>query len=346
MAPNNFARRRYARITAGVVLAMLVCQNAASILLQHKVQSRPQGNSARYEPLSAVVLSEALKLFISLGGAAWAYNNTEDRSAVASGFLDYVRSGHDNAAIPAFLYTLSATSQSFGAYHLSILPYLMLSQVKLILTPIFSKTLLKQTLHPHQWLCLVIMAAGIVMVQVGSLPSSLSDVNSSDAGKDRAFGIVAMLVAGCCSAFAGVYMEAVLKSSERSFMVRNAQLAAYGCLCALGGFLWQSDFSTKGFFLGYTTLVWYFVLLQAMGGFLVSWAVRVSSTIAKNYAQSLGFLSASTIPLLSSPHALSFELYSGIATVLGGVFGSLWKTEMPVDSKVDSDERPKEGSIV
>lgn len=271
------------------------------------MQSRLQNNSARYEPLSAVVLSEALKLLISLGGCVWAYN-TEDRSATTSGFLDYVRSGHDNAAIPAFLYTLSATSQSFGAYHLSILPYLMLSQVKLILTPIFSKALLKQTLHPHQWLCLVIMAAGIVMVQVGSLPSSLSDVGSGDTGKDRAFGIVAMLVAGCCSAFAGVYMEAVLKSSERSFMVRNAQLAAYGCLCALGGFLWQSDFSTTGFFRGYTILVWDFVLLQAMGGFLVSWAVRVSSTIAKNYAQSLGFLSASTIPLLSSPHALSFEV--------------------------------------
>ncbi|KAK1659577.1 UDP-galactose transporter [Colletotrichum godetiae] len=315
--------------------------------LQHKVQGRPEDDSVRYEPLSAVFLSEALKLLISLGGAAWAFNNnTEDRAATTSGFLDYVRSGHDNAAIPAFLYTLSATSQSFGAYHLSILPYLMLSQVKLILTPIFSKALLTQTLHPHQWLCLVIMAAGIVLVQVGSLPSSFSDVAGGDAGKDRAFGIVTMLVAGCCSAFAGVYMEAVLKSSERSFMVRNAQLAAYGCLCALGGFLWQSDFSTKGFFRGYTMLVWDFVLLQAMGGFLVSWAVRVSSTIAKNYAQSLGFLSASTIPLLSSPRALSFELYCGIVMVLGGVFGSLWKTEIPVDSIDGSGERPKEGSIV
>ncbi|KAK1477437.1 UDP-galactose transporter [Colletotrichum cuscutae] len=98
MAPNNFARRRYARITAGVVLAM----------------SRPQDNSARYEPLSAVVLSEALKLFISLGGAAWAYNNTEDRSAVASGFLDYVRSGHDNTAIPAFLYCIKREVLTVG----------------------------------------------------------------------------------------------------------------------------------------------------------------------------------------------------------------------------------------
>ncbi|KAK1623148.1 nucleotide-sugar transporter-domain-containing protein [Colletotrichum phormii] len=263
MVQSNFARRRCARITAAIILAMLVCQNAASILLQHKVQSGPEDDSVRYEPLSAVVLSEALKLLISLGGAAWAFNNnTEDRAATTSGFLDYVRSGHDNAAIPAFLYTLSATSQSFEAYHLSILP----------------------------------------------------DVAAGDAGKDRAFGIVTMLVAGCCSAFADVYMEAVLKSSERSFMVRNAQLAAYGCLCALGGFLWQSDFSTKGFFRGYTMLVWDFVLLQAMGGFLVSWAVRVSSTIAKNYAQSLGFLSASTIPLLSSPRALSFEeVYSGLS---------------------------------
>ncbi|KAK6221657.1 UDP-galactose transporter [Colletotrichum tabaci] len=353
MAATTDVRRRCARTTAAVVLALLVCQNAASILLQHKLQTRPEDDAVRYEPLSAIILSESLKLFVSLAGAALVFlsHTAAGTSQSSSSFLAYVRGGHDNSAIPAFLYTLSATSQSLGAYHLDIIPYLMLSQVKLILTPIFSKALLKQTLKPHQWMCLVAMATGMVLVQVASAARSFhaDGPRVAQDGKDVLFGAVAMLVAGCCSAFAGVYMEAVLKASEHGFMVRNAQLAAYGCLCAIGGFLWHSDFRLEGFFRGYTALVWVLISLQATGGFLVSWAVRIASTIAKNYAQSLGFLAASTIPMLSSSYPLSSELYFGIALVLGGVFASLWKNEVQVSGAKDGDEsnrKPRNESIV
>lgn len=250
-------------------------------------------------------------MLISLAIAAHGFLKSSTESCAEPGpsnFLGHVLAGHDNSAVPAFLYTLSATSQSLGAYNLDILPYLMLSQVKLILTPVFSRVLLKQTLQPHQWLCLVVMTTGLVLVQVGSAARSFGAPRADDAGKDMAFGIVAMMVAAFCSAFAGVYMEAVLKTSENSFMVRNAQLAAYTCLCSLGGLMWQSDLGFKGCFRGYTVLVWALVLLQAIGGFLVSWAVCIASTIAKNYAQSLGFLAALTIPLVASPHTLSAEV--------------------------------------
>lgn len=263
----------------------------------------------QYEPLSAIVLSEGLKILISLAAAAHGFfNNTESSAEHSPDFLGHVLAGHENSAVPAFLYTLSATSQSLGAYNLDILQYLMLSQVKLILTPVFSKFFLKQNLQPHQWLCLVVLTTGMALVQVGSAARSFGAPRADDAGKDMIFGIIAMLVAGFCSAFAGVYMEAVLKTSENSFMVRNAQLAGYTWLCALGGLMWQSDLGLRGSFRGYTVLVWALVLLQAVGGFLVSWAVRIASTIAKNYAQSLGFLAALTIPLVLSPHKLSIEV--------------------------------------
>lgn len=321
----------------------------------------------QYEPLSAIVLSEALKMLISVAIAAHGFfNNTESTAAHSPSFLSHLLAGHDSSAVPAFLYTLSATSQSIGAYNLDILSYLMLSQVKLILTPVFSRAFLKQTLQPHQWVCLVVLTAGMVLVQVGSAARSFGAPRADDAGKDMIFGIIAMLVAGFCSAFAGVYMEAVLKTSENSFMVRNAQLAGYTCLCSLGGLMWQSDMLLKGSFRGYTILVWVLVLLQAAGGFLVSWAVRIASTIAKNYAQSLGFLAALTIPLVLSPHTIStevsgqiiasrshvltsFQLYCGVALVLGGVFGSLWKKNVPIDPVEQSeskDEKRKEISMV
>ncbi|KAI3399686.1 hypothetical protein diail_6035 [Diaporthe ilicicola] len=211
---------------------------------------------------------------------------------------------------PQVLYTLSASSQSLGAYNLDILPCLMLSQVKLILTPVFSRTLLKQFLQPHQWLCLFVMTTGMLIVQLGSEARSFGRSRADDAGKDMTFVIVSMLVVETCSVFAGVYMEAVLKSSEQnlSFMVRNTQLAAYTCLCALGGLMWQSDLDIEGCFRGYSISVWILVLLQATGGNLVSWAVRIASTIAKNYAQSLGFLAALAIPLVLSPHPMSIEV--------------------------------------
>lgn len=60
------------------------------------------------------------------------------------------------------------------------------------------------------------MAIGMVLVQAGSAARSFGARRAGDTGKDMLFGIVAMLVAGFCSAFAGVYMEAVLKTSEHS----------------------------------------------------------------------------------------------------------------------------------
>lgn len=45
----------------------------------------------------------------------------------------------------------------------------------------------------------------------------------------------------------------------------------------------------------------------------------------------------------------SFQLYCGIALVLGGVFGSLWKKEVPIDPAEQSegkDEKRKEVSMV
>lgn len=262
-------------------------------------------------------------------------------------FLGSIQSGHVNAALPAFLYTFSTTSQSLGAYHLDIMPYLMLSQVKLIFTPVFSQGLFKRSLQLHQWLFLMAMAGGMISVQMDSRSSHYSlRIREDDRDKNAFFGVAAMLVAGCCSAFASVYMEAILKAPEHGFIARNAQLAVYSLLCAIGGFLWQSGFDVASFFRGYTVLVWGSIILQATGGFLVSWVVCTSNSMSKNYAQSLGFLAALVIPLVSSPQLMtphvgasdweetrhdiltSLQLCYGAILVLLGVFGALWKTEM------------------
>lgn len=95
----------------------------------------------------------------------------------------------------------------------------------------------------------------MVLVQIGSTTCSFGTPRAHDACKDMVFRRIAMLVAGSCSTFAGVYIEAVRKTSEKSFMVCNAQPAAYTCLRALDGLVWQSDLLLHGFLRDYTVLV-------------------------------------------------------------------------------------------
>ncbi|KAH7307957.1 nucleotide-sugar transporter, partial [Stachybotrys elegans] len=204
------------------------------------------------------------------------------------------------------LYTAAAALQGVGAYHLDILPYLVLSQLKLVLTPVFGMLLLKLCFDRHQWACLLSMACGMILVQSGTITST--DHNQVKE-KNMAHGAIAMVIAGGCVAFSGVFMEMMLKTSPHH-LVHNAHLAAYSCVFALAGYLWRAGFQPGSFFQGYHGLVWLFVFLNALGGFLVAWCIRITSTIGKNYAQGFGFVLASTIPLLAQSRRNSTQVRS------------------------------------
>ncbi|KAJ8066485.1 hypothetical protein OCU04_005545 [Sclerotinia nivalis] len=304
---------------AGLVL--LILQNAASLILQHKLQSSSVDNDARYEPATVIILSEILKLAVSSICVGREVLHAPAPSTAPS-FFSTIKNGHYKASVPAVLYTVAMASQAVGAYRLDIFLYLVLSQIKIIIAPIFATIFLKQAFRPQQWLCLILMTVGMVLAQVGSVSPAIKSSAGSLNSHNMVVGVMAMVLAGCCVALAGVYMEMVLKAS-RSMMVRNAQLAWYSCACGILGLLCWSKIDLRVFFHGYRELVWVLVMLQAIGGFLVSWCVRLTSTVAKNYAQSFGFLIALTIPIFDLSHAVNYQLSCGVVFICAAVFGSI-----------------------
>ncbi|TDZ18813.1 UDP-N-acetylglucosamine transporter [Colletotrichum orbiculare MAFF 240422] len=319
---NSWRPWNQTQAQAGIALSLLMVQNASSLLLQHKLQHPSTPESPVYNPLTVVVLSELLKLVVSIVALLWTAPTDSDANVKEGSLRRLLQHGHLGSAIPAVMYTAAAASQAVGARNLSLLPYLMLSQVKLILTPVFGMLLLKQVLSRLQWVYLFVMTAGIMLVQLGSTAEAFAAADVKQ-NQRLAVGIVSMAVAGFCVAFSGVYMEACFKSNG-SFLARNAQLAGYSLVFALLGILVQSGVNLESFFAGYNWLVGVLVVLQAVGGFVVSWCVRITSTVAKNYAQGLGFLAASMIPLLSVSGDMKQSFYFGALCVLWGVFGSMW----------------------
>ncbi|KAF3810987.1 CMP-sialic acid transporter [Colletotrichum gloeosporioides] len=278
----------------------------------HKVQQPSLDDRDRYEPLTAVILSETLKLIVCVVVLGFGGTPQLEKVNRIQLVADDLRDGHLKAAAPAILYTIAAVLQSLGARNLDGMSFVVLSQLKLILTPVFSVVILRQSLTMLQWLCLFTIAAGIVLVQTTASSTMTLDLRYS---QDIRLGAITMLISGTCVALAGVLMESIVKVPNK-FIVRNCQLAVYACLCASLSLLIRFATTTTGlsrndnthFFQGYHALVWVYVFLQAAGGFIVAWSVRTSSTVAKNHAQAVGFTIASIGPSLLPPRVVSLQV--------------------------------------
>lgn len=201
--------------------------------------------------------------------------------------------------------------------------------MKVFTTALFSVVLLDRKLSVVKWVSLVLLFIGVSMVTVD--PSSI--------GKDKKnnsfiTGVVAVAISCVSSGFAGVYFEKILKGSSASVWLRNVQLGLFGSIAAVIGMFAHSyqDVMDKGFFFGYTTLVWMVIIQQAVGGLIVAAVVRYADNILKGFATSISII----VSALSSVYLFGFTLtiLFGIGTVL--VVTSIYLYGLP-DKPSDKD---------
>ncbi|KAL4820378.1 nucleotide-sugar transporter-domain-containing protein [Aspergillus spinulosporus] len=276
-------------------LVLLALQNFSSVTeiskLQHYVQSRP-ANGERFNPLVGIVVVEILKLTICIVLLLYGISVGSVQDTVFTR-----RPIHWDAAWPALLYTLATVLQSAGAYNLDLVAYLALSQIKIILAPLFTTIVFKKQYPLRGWLYVFMMMLGIILCQT-SAPENLSRRDAAKPVESAALlrGTVSMFLAGICVALGSIFMERAIKRSG-SLLVCNIQLAGYSVLFALLYFTWMTRSGFASLFSGFNAAVIVYLGLQVLGGFLVAWCVQMSSTVSKNYAQGVGFALAISLPL-------------------------------------------------
>ena len=128
-------------------------------------------------------------------------------------------------------------------------------------------------------------------------------------------GFVAVAVAACTSGFAGVLFEMVLKGSSVSLWERNIQLAFFGLLFSVG-FLLVSAPPDAELFVGFNSLVWVIILLQALGGLLVAMVVSYMDNIVKAFATSFSIILSSVISIFLGDLHLPLMFYLGASIVI------------------------------
>ena len=269
-------------------LFVLVFQNTA-LVLTLRYSRIVQG--PRYLVSTAVTIAEGAKVLVCL--SVILYNN----GVIAT--LNILKTEWTlprlaKVSVPAILYTVQNNLLYIALSHLDAATYQVTYQLKILTTALFSVLMLKKSLSRVQWGSLVILMVAVALVQ---MPSTQKE--SSESSTSSTIGLAAILVACLTSGFAGVYTELLLKS-DNSLWVKNIQLALVStCVALFGVFMWDwSAIREKGFFQGYSTLVWIVILFQALGGLVVSMVMKYADNILKGFATSISIVLSSVVSYL------------------------------------------------
>ncbi|GET88878.1 cmp-sialic acid transporter, putative [Leishmania tarentolae] len=247
--------------------------------------------------------------------------------------------------VPAIVYAMQGLLLIYALKLLDPTLFQVLYQVRILFMAVMMRVVLDFRLSPIRWGALVTLMFGITLAQMGA-QKTRGDTAASKAGDtaqsrvERAVvahrmactwsmeGTLAALAGGFLSAFSGVFMEFVVKKRGNHFHLsaRNVHLAFFSAVYFFIVFLceiFQAEGATgvagsawkfrSTFFDGFTGLVWFLVMLQAIGGILVALVVRNCDNIVKSFSTAFSIVLSGT--------ASVFLLHTPLSgTFLGGSF--------------------------
>uniref|UniRef100_F1L884 UDP-N-acetylglucosamine transporter n=1 Tax=Ascaris suum TaxID=6253 RepID=F1L884_ASCSU len=283
-----------------VSLLVLIAQTTALVLILRYSRTQ-KTDGPRYLSSTAVVTAEVVKLFTCLLVIAMQHNwnfigfYTEIYNDVIAKSGDTLKVG-----VPALLYVVQNNLLFLALSKLDAATYQVTYQLKILTTAFFSVTMLNKKLNGIKWISLIMLTAGVALVQLPSdskNPKAKETTSFSIGDSDHLIGLLAVLTACFSSGFAGVYFEKILKGTTVSLWMRNLQLAFFSIFGGLF-MVWLYDsgkVSENGFFQGYNSVIWIVVLLQAYGGLVIALVVKYADNILKGFAVSLSIIISSFI---------------------------------------------------
>mmetsp|Transcript_2312 Transcript_2312/g.4836 ORF Transcript_2312/g.4836 Transcript_2312/m.4836 type:complete len:369 (-) Transcript_2312:326-1432(-) len=250
-------------------------------------------------------------------------------------------------AVPGLLYCAQNNLYFVGVSNLSVSLFQVLNQTKILTTAFFSVTILHKSLRVDQWVALLVLTVGVMMI-VGNGDSTTKG--------NIVIGLIALGSMSCTSGLAGVFLEMMLKNYSATLWERNFQMAVYGLFFGIIAVIVNdhSKVAERGFFSGFNAAVFGVISLQAGGGLVVAMVLKYADNIVKCFAVAISVVLGCVMsrqlynegPQLTDPN-----LWGGTVCVVGatmvyslgvkGLLGLVGKTaeEPPKPAAKEGTER-------
>jgi len=304
----------------------LVVQQSLLIILMRLSRIKKVHNL--YLPSTAVLLCEIIKLIVSIV-LYYTYKTNEDKknySITKSSLLrvsllsDIIKYPEDlwKISIPSLLYVIQNNLLYIASSNVPAEIFQILSQGKIATTALFSSIMLNKKLNKIQWLSILALSLGVGLVQNSLITSGRQVTSIAITSSNILIGSSSILGYVLISGFAGAYLEGIIKSRRNvSLWTRNIQLGISSIIFAIIACFKDYELILKyGFFQNYDPLVISVILLQAIGGIIISMVVKQTSSVIKGFATAgsviLSCLLSSLFIKDFSPFNIKFIIGTGI----------------------------------
>jgi solute carrier family 35 (UDP-sugar transporter), member A1/2/3 len=275
-------------ISATGILSLLVMivQNFGTYIVVQLTLDDERRTLIKYSKGTAVVTTEFLKLTAALC-AEYIINHRSFSLFIRHIFTEVFVKYRETCVliVPALLYALQNNMLYYANQNLDGITFQITYQLKIVTTALFSRWMLAKPLSIRQWVSLIILILGIIMVQ----PSKNGQPDNRV--KNHTMGLLVTVLSAISSGFAGVFTEKMIKRSDhpvskKSLWVQNCIIACYGIVFSYIALFLQDYFEPRvtSFFHGYTSLVCLNLAMQALGGVLVSLVMKYADNILKGFA--------------------------------------------------------------
>ncbi|XP_035501174.1 UDP-galactose translocator isoform X2 [Scophthalmus maximus] len=300
-----------------ISLAVLVVQNASLILSIRYVRTLP---GDRFFTTSAVVMAEVLKVLTCLLIILLQRKfNVKETVLFLVDSIVFQYKDTLKMSVPSLIYTLQNNLQYVAISNLPAASFQVTYQLKILTTALFSVLMLRKSLSRVQWVSLLLLFAGVAIVQVQQEGNKEA---SDSSNQNYMVGLVAVVISCLSSGFAGVYFEKILKGSSASVWVRNVQLGIFGTALGMLGLWWNDGAAVAehGFLFGYTNMVWCVIFNQAFGGLLVAVVVKYADNILKGFATSFSIIVSTVLSIYLFSFHVDLLFTVGAGLVIGAVY--------------------------
>jgi len=307
-ADANDAESTESRLIRMFVLTVLTFQNCSLMMVTSYSRSLP---GRKYLTSTAVLMGEIVKTVVVLGVLLYQHGFNGMGPVIRDEICGKAKET-SRYAVPSFFYTLQNNLWYYSMDNLDPVTAAVTSQLKVISTAVFSMLILTKQLTRIHWLALGLLMFGLVIMEL-----EFGEARQSSGTGNYYLGLLSMVVACTSSGYAGVYLELLFKQLNANVWIANLQLQLF-CL-PVAALAMLTDFQglrEGGPFSGWSSITCLVVLLNALGGFIVSLTMKYADNILKTFAVSLSLVVNCLLSSAFLDVTLTWQDTAGIALVI------------------------------
>uniref|UniRef100_A0A913HY80 Sugar phosphate transporter domain-containing protein n=1 Tax=Strongyloides stercoralis TaxID=6248 RepID=A0A913HY80_STRER len=313
-------------------LVVFVFLGTLSICSLRYVRFRPV--DTMYIASVGLVIGESFKLLLSI--CFLTYEHKSIKKALKALYRSTIINWKDtlNTGIPAFLYAIQNLLFQYAISYLDATILLVTQQLKILTTALFAVTLLKSKLSGIQWISMVVLIIGIIMIQWKVPEAKKGNVITSNLTNNftkieekyyplpnplnippQIIGLIMVFIGTVLSGFSSIFLEKIFKKNSQSLWCLNFQLAMFSvpiflCVSLVTDY---SKISDVGFFAGFDGWVILVYFVFGLHGMIVAMLLKHASSILKCFAS--GFVIAST----ATVSIFLFDIIPNLLLIIGTI---------------------------